>query len=155
MHALEKAIAFHPHLNSLIDADVRKSDAPPSSIRYLYWNGTSGTAPPTSTQFVATHLKRMVTIIGTKDTPVHGVTVRGLGIRDAAATFMEPWGVPSGGDWALHRGGAVFVEGTQIDGKHEDPTGIVLSQAPGSGTAIFHRMKASAFIPSVFPSQSR
>ena len=80
---------------------------------YLYWNGTAGTPPPSSVQFVATRLKRMITIIGTKEAPVEGVTIRGLGIRDAAATFMDPWGVPSGGDWALHRGGAVFVEGTK------------------------------------------
>jgi hypothetical protein len=25
----------------------------------------------------------------------------------------KPWGVPSGGDWGLYRGGAVFFEGTQ------------------------------------------
>jgi hypothetical protein len=80
---------------------------------YLFWNGTAGTPPPPSIQFVATHLKRLITIIGTKATPVQGVTIRGIGIRDAAATFMDPWGVPSGGDWALHRGGAVFIEGTE------------------------------------------
>ena len=26
---------------------------------------------------------------------------------------MEPWGVPSGGDWGLYRGGALFFEGTE------------------------------------------
>ena len=80
---------------------------------YLYWNATSGTPPPTATQFVAPVLKRLVTIIGTKAAPVVGVTIQGIGIRDAAHTYMEPWGVPSGGDWALHRGGAVFLEGTE------------------------------------------
>ena len=38
--------------------------------------------------------------------------VLGLGFRDARATFLDDWGVPSGGDWALHRGGAVFLEHT-------------------------------------------
>ena len=26
---------------------------------------------------------------------------------------MNPWGVPSGGDWGLYRGGAIFVEGAE------------------------------------------
>eukprot|EP01048_Picozoa_sp_COSAG05_P002815 COSAG05_NODE_122_length_17611_cov_47.044655_13_plen_146_part_00 len=26
---------------------------------------------------------------------------------------MEPWGVPSGGDWGLYRGGAIFIEGAE------------------------------------------
>ena len=30
-----------------------------------------------------------------------------------ASTFMEPHGVPSGGDWALQRTAALFFEGTE------------------------------------------
>lgn len=41
------------------------------------------------------------------------ITIRGIGFRDAARTFMEPWAPPSGGDWALYRGAAVFVEGAE------------------------------------------
>ena len=41
------------------------------------------------------------------------VTIRGVGFRDAAPTFLEHrWGVPSGGDWALFAGGAVTLNGT-------------------------------------------
>jgi hypothetical protein len=50
-----------------------------------------------------------------------------LQFRDTATTLMEPHGMPSAGDWALHRGGALTLEGvvgaaieqcnlTQIDG---------------------------------------
>ena len=45
--------------------------------------------------------------------PVVGVTISGVNFRDAAYTFMEQFGVPSGGDWSLYRGGAIFVEGTE------------------------------------------
>lgn len=38
------------------------------------------------------------------------ITISGLGFRDSAATFMSEWSAPSGGDWALHRGGAIFLE---------------------------------------------
>eukprot|EP00658_Telonema_sp_P-2_P085306 TRINITY_DN9700_c0_g1_i1.p1 TRINITY_DN9700_c0_g1~~TRINITY_DN9700_c0_g1_i1.p1 ORF type:complete len:811 (+),score=166.33 TRINITY_DN9700_c0_g1_i1:197-2629(+) len=80
---------------------------------YLFWNATAGTPPPAGMQFVVPTLHRLISIVGTSDTPVRGVTIRGLGFRDAAYTYMSPWGVPSGGDWALHRGGALFIEGTQ------------------------------------------
>ena len=38
------------------------------------------------------------------------VTISGIGFRDTAPTYMSKWEVPSGGDWALHQGGAVFIE---------------------------------------------
>ena len=42
-----------------------------------------------------------------------GVTIRGVGFRDTRYTYLDEWGIPSGGDWALHRGGALFVEGAE------------------------------------------
>ena len=44
---------------------------------------------------------------------VKNITVRGLGFRDAAATVLEPHGIPSGGDWSLQRTAAIFLEGTE------------------------------------------
>ncbi len=39
------------------------------------------------------------------------VTIEDLAFRDQAATFMdEGWSAPSGGDWSLRRGGAIFIE---------------------------------------------
>ena len=39
------------------------------------------------------------------------ITIEDLAFRDQAATFMdEGWSAPSGGDWSLRRGGAVFIE---------------------------------------------
>jgi Right handed beta helix region len=39
------------------------------------------------------------------------VVMANIGFRDMAATYMEDgWSAPSGGDWALHRGGAIFIE---------------------------------------------
>ena len=85
------------------------------STRLLFFmpNATTpGEGPPADTQFVVPKLQRLLTVIGTLAEPVRDVRVRGLGFRDARATYMEPWGVPSGGDWALHRGAAVFLERT-------------------------------------------
>ncbi len=33
--------------------------------------------------------------------------------RDTAYTYLDPHGVPSGGDWALQRTGAIFMQGTE------------------------------------------
>lgn len=50
----------------------------------------------------------------TKANPITDVTITGLKFRDAAdITMTSPWGVPSGGDWGLYRGGAIFYEGTE------------------------------------------
>ena len=44
---------------------------------------------------------------------VNNVTLRGLTIAHAATTFLEQYEVPSGGDWSIHRGAAVFVDGAE------------------------------------------
>ena len=77
----------------------------------MYYNGTG--APPSDEQFVATNLPRLIEIKGTADAQATGISLIGIGLRDTSYTYMDPWGVPSGGDWALHRGGAVFAERTQ------------------------------------------
>ena len=66
-----------------------------------------------STQFVVTNLKVLFNITGSQSSPVKGLTLRGIGLRDTAYTYLDPHGMPSGGDWALQRGGAVFVEGSE------------------------------------------
>jgi hypothetical protein len=69
--------------------------------------------PPADTSYVAVLLETLVSINGTKADPVRNVTVQGITFRDAADITMEPWGVPSGGDWGLYRGGAIFIEGAE------------------------------------------
>ena len=58
-------------------------------------------------------LKTLIMMEGSPDQPVKGVSIEGIGFRDAKKTYMEQWGVPSGGDWALYRGGAIHLEGTE------------------------------------------
>jgi hypothetical protein len=62
---------------------------------------------------IATNLQTLIRIKGTMDEPVKGIRLLGLGFRDAAKTYMEQWSAPSGGDWALHRGGAVHLEAVE------------------------------------------
>jgi hypothetical protein len=46
-------------------------------------------------------LADLIVVKGTKEAPVHNVTIRGLQFRDNRPTYMEPRTNPSGGDWAL------------------------------------------------------
>ena len=84
-----------------------------SKVLYFFYNATSGTEPPTDTLYVATQLKTLLTIKGTMSNPVMDITIRGVNFRDTAYTYMDPHGMPSGGDWALQRMGALFLEGTK------------------------------------------
>ena len=45
------------------------------------------------------------------DKPVRDVSLSGLLFRDTASTFMDPHGLPSGGDWGLQRSAAVYMTG--------------------------------------------
>eukprot|EP01043_Picozoa_sp_COSAG02_P023898 COSAG02_NODE_1290_length_13442_cov_6.479125_7_plen_555_part_00 len=60
---------------------------------------------------VATKLQTLVKLNGSQDAPVTDVSFSGIGWRDAAYTFMERWGVPSGGDWSLYHGAALHIHG--------------------------------------------
>ena len=78
--------------------------------------------PPDTRTLVVPNLKQLLTIRGEyKGLPasapptraVCNITIKGIGFRDGAPTFLEPHGIPSGGDWSLQRTAAVFLEGTE------------------------------------------
>eukprot|EP01051_Picozoa_sp_SAG22_P018142 SAG22_NODE_2971_length_2059_cov_1.261735_1_plen_285_part_00 len=74
--------------------------------------GGAGGGPPPADGFALTRVRTLLSVNGSKTAPVTNVTVRGIGFRDARATYMDDHAVPSGGDWALQRSGAIFVDGT-------------------------------------------
>lgn len=79
-------------------------------------NATRTQAPPVGGSkppaFEAAHLKTLFRLQGTQAAPVTQVTLSSLTFTGAAMTFLDPHGVPSGGDWALQRSAALFLEGT-------------------------------------------
>eukprot|EP00038_Savillea_parva_P030806 m.80385 g.80385 ORF g.80385 m.80385 type:complete len:429 (-) comp9351_c1_seq2:175-1461(-) len=79
-----------------------------TSTLYLYHNGTG--QPPSDIDLLG--LETLLNVSGSAHTPVNSVTVREIEFVDAAASFMLPHGVPSSGDWALRRAGAIILEGT-------------------------------------------
>ena len=84
----------------------------------LYYTFNTSQTPTGDEQFVATRTKVLFNITGTQTAPVQDVTIRGLVIRDAMLTYLgtdvaDIHGMPSGGDWALQRSGAILMEGTE------------------------------------------
>lgn len=82
-----------------------------SKMLYLWYNGTG--APPQDTVFEVTNVKTLFSVMGNQQNPVKGVNFKGLMFKDTSYTYLDPHGMPSGGDWALQRMGALFFEGTE------------------------------------------
>jgi len=74
-----------------------------------------GSTPPSGSEWVAVPEENhtLLSVLGTMERPVSDLTLANMGFRDTAWTMMQDHGVPSGGDWALERMGAIFVEGTR------------------------------------------
>jgi len=58
-------------------------------------------------------LQRVIQFRGTNANPVHHITLRGLWIAHAASTYFESYSPAGMGDYTIHRGGAVFIEGAE------------------------------------------
>eukprot|EP00759_Apiculatamorpha_spiralis_P016491 PhF_6_TR2266/c0_g1_i2/m.3917 len=83
-----------------------------TGMLYLYYNGTG--APPAEAHLVAAQARTLLSFQGdSQQRPIVGVTVFGLRFTSTIATYMDPHGIPSGGDWALQRSGAIFLENTE------------------------------------------
>jgi len=78
---------------------------------YLWYNGTG--APSSDLRVVTPQRQVLLNITGTQWNPVKDVKITGISFEASAYTYMNPHGVPSGGDWALERYAAVFLEGTE------------------------------------------
>ena len=108
---------------------------------YYYPNATTTTTAEDAagaggsmeaSSFVASRLARLIAVNGSMAEPVRNVKISGLRLAHAAPTFMSKYEVPSAGDWSIHRGGAVFIEGAE----DVSVTGCLFDQAGGSGVAV-------------------
>lgn len=80
-------------------------------------NGENATmaaaAAPPSEGFSVPILKTILEVRAHQSEPLLGLQLINLTFAHAAATYFDPHGVPSGGDWALQRSGALFFEGVK------------------------------------------
>jgi PDZ domain len=58
-------------------------------------------------------LKHLIEFKGSKDAPVSNITLKGFTVRHAARTFMETKEQLLRSDWAIYRGGAFMLTGTE------------------------------------------
>ncbi len=58
-------------------------------------------------------LKRLIEFRGSRQHPVRFIQLKGFRFSHAATTFMDEYEIPSTGDWGIHRGGSVFLEGAE------------------------------------------
>ena len=86
-----------------------------SRTLYVYPNDTSTSTTATTSTPESNDLNdlrmplldRLITI----DSNASNIVIENVGFRDMAPTYMhDQWSAPSGGDWSLHRGGAILVE---------------------------------------------
>ena len=77
--------------------------------RKLYFS-PNGTLP---TEAVGTNLEVILSIKGSQSFPVKNISINDITFAHSATTFLSDYEVPSGGDWTVHRGAAVVVEGAE------------------------------------------
>jgi parallel beta helix pectate lyase-like protein len=58
-------------------------------------------------------LERIIEVRGSQRQSVQFVNFSGFRVAHTASTFLSLYEAPSLGDWTIHRGGAVFLEGTE------------------------------------------
>ena len=77
---------------------------------------------------------------------MRNVTVAGITFRDTAYTYMDPHGMPSGGDWCLQRSAALVLNGT------EDVTlrNLTLTRVDGNGVFLDAYNRRAAVLDSEF-----
>ena len=123
-----------------LDAPGEWFYSPAAGTLLLWHNASSGTPPPTAsnpllpgTGVEAPLARVLLNLTGTPTAPVRNVSLLGLGFRDSRSTFMDPHGVPSGGDWALARSAALYAEGTV----GLSVQGCVFSRLDGNGLLAY------------------
>ena len=65
------------------------------------------------TQFVASQVPCVISLHGDRQLPVQNVTIRGLTFAHTPNNFLRQYEVPSGGDYSVHRGAALFLQGVE------------------------------------------
>ena len=79
---------------------------------YYYYNDTAG-IPLSQLKFEAVEKRVLINVTASAEKPVVNASILNNVQRDTRYTYMDPHGLPSGGDWALARTGAIRVEGSE------------------------------------------
>jgi hypothetical protein len=100
-------------------------------VLYHYPNGTDSDSGEAET-YVASMLATLIAVNGTMAEPARNIHISSLALAHAAPTFMGAYEVPSAGDWSIHRGGTVYIEGAE----NVSVSACFFDQAGGNGVAV-------------------
>ena len=68
---------------------------------------------PRKARIEAVTQENLITFDGAEKNAVKFVNIKGFRITHTAYTYMKTDAVPSGGDWRIYRGGAIFISGAE------------------------------------------
>ena len=114
-----------------------------SSTRTIYYM-SNGTMPK---QFIASQVPCIISMQGSRQAPVEAVTVSGIRFVHTPNHFLRSYEAPSGGDYSVHRGGAVVLQGTAnvvVAGntfEHLGGNAIVVSNFNDNATIIHNQFQ--------------
>lgn len=114
---LQRSFGISPRSRYYIDHIFEELDAPnewflDAAARTLYYYPPAGIDLDKAVVELAC-LQRLVTFRGSASHPVSHISMINLAFAHTGNTFMEPYEDLSLGDWSIHRGGTVFMEGAE------------------------------------------
>ena len=83
-----------------------------TGLLYFYFNNTQQSSPPN--ELVIPNLKVLINMTSTQWNPIKNISHENIRYQSTSITYMERHAVPSAGDWALARFGAIFLQGTEL-----------------------------------------
>ena len=113
-----------------------------AGMLYFFPNVSTTPLPLSTHEFAVPVLDAIVRITGTDaalGTPARNITLHGFSFTESRYTYLEQYEVPSGGDWSIHRGGAVFVENAE----GINITGNLFNQTGGNGIFLSNHVAHS------------
>jgi hypothetical protein len=109
-------LPVHPRVVQLRGATSALKTAKPTVTAASAATTTSttagGTKPTSATASMAANLEEEEEEV-VVDEVTHHIRFDGLRFAGSAPTFMADWEMPSGGDWTVHRGGMLFMDGVE------------------------------------------
>lgn len=122
---------------------------PATNTLTVFWNATTSPSgpppfspPPSTLVLMAPQLEVFFNLSGGAD----DITLHGLGFRDQRFSYMEPWVVPSGGDWGLRPYGAV----TFVDSARSTLSSALFSRTDGNAVFTGGRCRNVSILDSEF-----
>ena len=115
-----------------------------ADTRTLYFMANASAMPG---RFIASQIPCILSAQGTRQAPVEAVTISGITFSHTSNSFLRKYETPSGGDYTVHRGGAVVLQGTSdvvIAGntfEHLGSNALVVSNYNLNATIIWNQFR--------------